>query len=98
MLNEQEIMDMALFVYERQIEQIVDGLKQVHERMKQHVKRSIPVVVAGLGRNFLARRAAEKVGFDKIMDLGELLGVNAAFTSPCVGIALLTASKLEEKT
>jgi hypothetical protein len=98
MLNEQEIMDMALFVYERQIEQIVDGLKQVHERMKKHTKRSILVVVAGLGRNFLARRAAEKAGFDKIVDLGELLGVDAAFMSPCMGIALLTASKLEGKT
>jgi hypothetical protein len=98
MLNEQEIMVMARFIYEKQIGQIADGLRQVYERMKQHVKKSIPVVVAGLGRNFLARRAAEKAGFDEIVDLGELLGVNAAFMSPCVGVALLTASRLEGKT
>jgi len=98
MLNEQEIMAMARFICERQIEQIADGLKQVYKRMRRQVEGNVPVVVAGLGRNFLARPAAEKAGFDEIVDLGELLGVNAAFMSPCVGVALLTASKLEGKT
>ena len=95
MLNEQEIVDMARFIYERQVEHIAEGLRQVYERMKQRIQEDVPVVVTGLGRNFLARKAAEKVGLSKVIDLGELLGVNAAFMSPSVGVALMVASRLE---
>ncbi len=98
MLNEQEIVDMARFIYDKQVEQIAEGLRQVHKRMKQQIQEDIPVVVAGLGRNFLARKATEKAGLNKVIDLDELLGVNAAFTSPSVGIALMVASRLEGKT
>jgi len=98
MLNEQEIIDMARFICEKQVEQIAEGLRQVHKRMKQQIQEDIPVVVAGFGRNFLARKATEKAGLNKVIDLGELLGANAAFVSPCVGVALMVASRLEEKT
>jgi len=97
MLNEQEVIDMARFIYERQVEQIAEGLRQVHERMKQRIQEDITVVVTGLGRNFLARRAAENAGLNRVIDLGELLGVNAAIVSPSVGIALMVASKMEGK-
>ena len=95
MLNEQEVIDMARLIYERQVEHIAEGLRQVYERMKQRIQEDVPVVVTGLGRNFLARKAAEKVGLSKVIDLGELLGVNAAFMSPSVGVALMVASRLE---
>jgi hypothetical protein len=101
MLSEQEIMSMARFIYDRQIEQITAGLRQVYEQMKQQAPTSfskIPAVVAGLARDFLARRAAEKAGFKEILDLSQLLGVEAAFMAPCVGLALMTASKLEGET
>ncbi len=98
MLNEQEIVDMARFIYERQVEQIAEGLRQVHERMNQRVEDDVPVVVTGFGRSFLAKKAAEKAGSNKVIDLDELLGVNAAFVSPSVGIALMVASRLEGKT
>jgi hypothetical protein len=97
MLNEQEIVDMARFIYERQIEQIAEGLRQVCERMKQRVQGDVPAVVTGLGRDFLARKAAERAGFYRVIDLGELLGVNAAFMSPSVGVAVMVASRLEGK-
>ncbi|MGD8506799.1 MAG: hydantoinase/oxoprolinase family protein [Candidatus Bathyarchaeota archaeon] len=96
MLDEREIVEMARFIHGRQVEQIAEGLRQVYERMKQQVQ-DVPVVVAGLGRDFLAKEAAEKVGFTKIFDLGELLDVNAAFMSPSVGVALMVASKMEGK-
>ncbi len=97
MLNEQEIIDMARFIYEKQVEQIAEGLRQVYERMEQRIQEDVPVVVTGLGRNFLARKAAEETGLNKVIDLGELLGVNAAFMSPSVGVALMIASRLEGK-
>lgn len=97
MLNEQEIVAMAKFVYERQVEQIAAGLKQVYER-KQSIQGEKMAVVTGLGRNFLARKAAEKVGFKQIIDMQELVGTEAAIVSPSVGVALMVATGLEGKT
>jgi probable H4MPT-linked C1 transfer pathway protein len=94
MLTEQEIIAMAKYVYDEQVKQIVSGLKQVHER--KHPLQE--VVVTGLGRNFLARKAAEKVGFKHILDMTELLGAEAAVVSPSFGVALMVATGLEGKS
>jgi uncharacterized hydantoinase/oxoprolinase family protein len=56
------------------------------------------VAVTGLGRNFLARKAAENAGFTEIIDMKEYLGAEAAVVSPSVGVALMLANKLEGKT
>ena len=97
MLTEQEIMDMAQFVYDRQVEQITGGLKQVYDRIKPLLQEKI-VVITGLGRNFLARKAAEKAGFSEVIDMRELVGAEAAVMSPSVGVALMVAGSLEGKT
>lgn len=97
MLTEQEIVDMTKFVYHKQVEQISRGIKQVHERIKPYLQEKI-VVVTGLGRNFLARKAAENAGFKDIIDLKEHLGAETAVVSPSVGVALMLASRLEGKT
>jgi probable H4MPT-linked C1 transfer pathway protein len=97
MLTEQEIVDMAKFAYDRQVEQIAGGLKQVYERIKQLLQEKT-IVVTGLGRNFLARKAAEKVGFDNTIDMREMLGAEVAVMSPSVGVTLMVASSLEGKT
>jgi len=96
MLTDQEILEMAQFVYDQQVEQITRGLKQVVERIKLQ-KENIRTVITGLGRNFLARKAAEKVGFKEVIDMMEYLGADAAVVSPSVGVALLVASRLEGK-
>lgn len=99
MLTEQEITAMAQYIYNRQLEQIAEGLKQVYERIKPQLgHEKLPIVITGLGRNFLARMAAEKAGFTKIIDLGEFLGAEAAVISPSVGVALMVASNLEGKS
>jgi len=98
MLTKQEITAMAQFVYDRQVEQITGGLKQVYERIKPLLQEKIVVVVTGLGRNFLARKAAEKAGFSEVIDMSELVGAEAAVVSPSVGVALMVASSLEGKT
>jgi probable H4MPT-linked C1 transfer pathway protein len=98
MLTEQEIVDLAKFVYDRQVEQIARGLKQVYERIKPSLQEKLVVVVTGLGRNFLARKAAEKAGFSEVIDIREMVGADVAVMSPSVGVALIVASILEEKT
>jgi hypothetical protein len=97
MLTEQEIRDMAKFVYNSQVEQISGGLKQVYERIKSSLQEKT-VVITGLGRKFLARKAAERAGFKDIIDMKEHLGADAAVVSPSVGVALMLATKLEGKT
>ena len=64
MLNDQDIVDMAQFVYDQQVDQITRSLKQVSERIRTLTQERIRIVVTGLGRNFLARKAAEKAGFN----------------------------------
>jgi probable H4MPT-linked C1 transfer pathway protein len=99
MLTEQDIMNMAQFIYERQLEQIVGGLIQVYERIQPLlVQEKIRVVVTGFGRKFLAGIASEKAGFTEVVDMSEMLGAEASVVSPSVGVALMVAGNLEGKT
>lgn len=95
MLTEKEIVQVAKYVHVRQVEQIAEGLSQVYSRVRSLTSAEIPVVVTGLGKDFLARSAAESVGVDEIIDLGELMPNNAVKASPAAGVALMAASKLE---
>ena len=52
------------------------------------------LLLLGLGKNFLARKAAEKVGVDAIIDLEHYCPKQAVLATPAVGVALMTASKL----
>lgn len=96
MLTEQEIMHIAEFVYKKQVEQIAKGLKQVYERTKLP-KEKVKIVVTGLGQNFLAQKAAQKLGLTKITDMKDILDADSAVVSPSVGVALMVATKLEGK-
>jgi hypothetical protein len=98
MLAEHEVVEIARHVYETQVDQIADGLRQVYDRIRPHLREEIPVIVTGLGRDFLARKAAEKIGFNRIVDLGELTGMDVAIASPAVGVALNVASRLEGRS
>lgn len=98
MLSEQEIVDIAKQVCDGQVELVAGGLKQVYDGLKPAFKRVPPVVVTGLGREFLAKTAAQRAGFKEIVDLGEVMGADAALVSPSVGVALMTASRLEGRT
>ena len=80
------------------MEQITGGLKQVYERIQPLlIQEKIPVVITGIGRKFLARKAAEKAGFKEIIDMRDMLGAEAAVVSPSVGVALMVAGNLEGK-
>ncbi|MEM0313911.1 MAG: hydantoinase/oxoprolinase family protein [Candidatus Bathyarchaeia archaeon] len=95
MLSQEEIAEIARYIYERQVEQIAQALMQVYLRVKKQVAGSVPVAVMGIGGKFLGRKAAEQVGIRNIVELAEKLGSGAASMTPSVGVALMAAEKLE---
>ena len=98
MLTEQEIVQLATYIHSKQVEQIADGIKQVYDRIKPDTKTEVKAVVAGLGKKFLAAKAAQLTGIKEILDLSELVKSDVATVSPAVGVALMAASKLEGRT
>jgi (4-(4-[2-(gamma-L-glutamylamino)ethyl]phenoxymethyl)furan-2-yl)methanamine synthase len=96
-LNEQQIIQMAEFVFQRQVDQIANAVTQVYSRLKPDSKECIPMVVTGLGRSFLARKAAEKANVISIKNLEEILPASTALATPAVGVALMAATQLEGK-
>jgi probable H4MPT-linked C1 transfer pathway protein len=95
MLTEQEIVQIATYIYDKQVEQVAEGLSQVYNRIKPRMKAKIKAVVTGLGKNFLARTAAQRVGINEIIDFSELMQSDVATVSTAVSVALMVASKLE---
>jgi probable H4MPT-linked C1 transfer pathway protein len=108
MLAEQEIVEIAKHIYSKQVEQIAEGLRQVYSRVRSLATGRIPVIVTGIGKNFLARNAAQNIGVDEIVDLEKVCLGDAfvyrwtqhgqkdlADASPAAGVALMAASKLE---
>lgn len=110
MLTEEEIVQIAEYVHREQVEQVAEGLSQVYSRVKSLTPKKVPVVVTGIGKEFIARAAGQKIGVDEIIDLEKVCFGDAfvyqtpiippsqsdlAKVSPAVGVALMVASKLE---
>ena len=98
MLTHQEIGNMAQYIYDKQIQQVADGLTKAYSFTKSQAQDEVPVVVTGLGKNFIARKAAETLRIDLIVDLGTLLPPKAVLATPAFGVALMAAQKLEGET
>jgi len=94
-LNEEEITHIARYVHGKQVEQVVKGLSLVYSRGMELWGKKPAVVVTGLGRNFLAQKAALQLGFDEVLNLEELVKHRIANVSTAVGVAQMVASKLE---
>ena len=95
MLTREEIIKMAEYISDKQIQQVAEGLHKVYSYTKSLALIKVPVVVTGLGKNFIARKAAEKLCVDEILDLGTLLPDQAVLATPAFGVALMVANKLE---
>lgn len=98
MLSEKEILKIARFVYDRQVEQIAAAIKKAYVYTKAKANSEVPVVVTGLGQDFLARKAAEQVGANSIVNLASLLPSEAVYATPAFATALMVAQKLTEDT
>jgi probable H4MPT-linked C1 transfer pathway protein len=107
-LTEAEIVQIAKYVYDRQVEQVAEGLSKVYARFRSFATEKVPFVVTGLGKDFIARVAAQKIGVTEIFDLEKLCLGDAfvyrqhenaqdsmANALPAVGVAMMAASKLE---
>ena len=53
------------------------------------------MVVTGLGKDFIARKAAKKISVEEIVDLETLIGKDASLATPAFAVALMAACKLE---
>jgi (4-(4-[2-(gamma-L-glutamylamino)ethyl]phenoxymethyl)furan-2-yl)methanamine synthase len=94
MLTQKEIVSIAKCIYNQQIQQVAESLEKAYKKIKEQ-SGTIPVVVTGLGKDFIARAAAEKNGVETIIDLASLIHYDASYATPAFGVALMTASKLE---
>jgi uncharacterized hydantoinase/oxoprolinase family protein len=96
MLSQKELKDIAHYIWEAQITQISEGLQKVYQYTKNRTSGPIPVVVTGLGKDFLARKTAIKIGADSIIDLDTILPKQAVLATPAVGVALMGANEISE--
>jgi probable H4MPT-linked C1 transfer pathway protein len=97
MLTTQEIYELAHYIYDQQIDQITEGLAKTYWYLKSSTCDTVPVVVTGLGKDFLARKATESVGVDDIIDLDSILPKQVVLATPAVGVALMTGFKVSEE-
>ena len=96
MLSESEIMEIVKYIYQKQLEQIENGIRKVIQNLKIDSLDDFKIIVTGLGAKFLAKPAAENVGFTSIINLDNYLGNKAGITAPSAAIALLLEQELKE--
>ncbi len=95
MLTPYEIVAVAKYIYDKQVMQVAEGLAKVYDYVKEQAAKEIPVVVTGLGKDFIARKAAEEIGAESIVDLATLMPIDVSIATPAFAVAIMTASKLE---
>ncbi len=90
MLDRKTLDGIARYIYRRQLEQIVRALRKVSSNMERSTKNALTI---GIGRRFLARPAALKVGL-KPFELTDILSLRAEVPEAALALALLLASSL----
>ena len=95
MLTTKEIIGIARYIYGQQVMQVAKGLSKVYSYTKKLTPNNVPVVVTGVGKDFLARKAAEKIDADDIIDIVTFMQNRIAMATPAFGVALMAASKFE---
>jgi probable H4MPT-linked C1 transfer pathway protein len=93
LLNFNKVKAIAEYVYEAQIQQIVNGLKKVIKNFPN--LKFKPAYAAGLGGKILAWKALEKTGFKDLKELSRFIGVSEAKAAPAFSLALMGAELLE---
>ncbi|MCC7554164.1 MAG: H4MPT-linked C1 transfer pathway protein [Methanobacteriaceae archaeon] len=88
-LSSSDVIDISKFIYKKQVEQIVDGLKQVVDYQNLDT-----VVITGLGKDILANEAAKILNL-KIRSMNEFLSDEECIVAPAIGTALMMKDYLE---
>ena len=87
MVSREELDKIAREIYEKQIEQIKEGFNQVIQNYKVAKDLDFPVVVTGLGKDFLAKKVVESLNYKKIIDFDTLIGGKGGLVAPSISIA-----------
>jgi probable H4MPT-linked C1 transfer pathway protein len=91
MLNEEQTLKLARYLFEKQLQQLTDALCQVLSGLENGYQ--MPLAVAGAGI-FLATEAGRRLGIT-ILDLGREWGVEALTSLPARAAAFLLAEKID---
>ena len=83
MLSMEDIEEMCRFIHQKQVEQIADGLKQVHETQGLDL-----IVTTGLGKDILDKKAAELLGLE-VKSMGDILTDEECVVAPAAGTAVM---------
>ncbi len=94
MLTPYEIVAVAKHIYDKQVMQVAEGFAKVYAYVKEQAAKEVPVVVTGLGKDFIARKAAEEIGVGSIVDLATLTPFDVSIATPAFAVALMAANKL----
>lgn len=93
MLSNDEIISMAKYIYEKQVERVLEGIANL-TKYHQYDFTKTPVYITGLGGNILAKPALKKLGFKDIRHLKNYIGQEAAKATPSYALALMGAEFL----
>lgn len=89
MISQDDVENMANYIYQKQLERVAEALQEVSER-----ENLDEVVVTGLGMDIIGRNAARILGL-KVRGMDEILSKEDCMVAPSVGTALLMESYLE---
>ncbi len=94
MLKDREIIIMAKYIAEKQVEQIAEALKQILNRENIKRKAGIFAVTTGIGQNFLAGKAANKVELKQI-PLNRIVKEGSCIATPASALAIMMSEKYD---
>jgi len=88
LLNQQDIREIAAYIYHQQILKIAEAIKEVSDREKLN-----SIVTTGLGMNILGRKAAEILEME-CRSMDEFLHPRACIVAPAMGSAIMMGDHL----
>ena len=96
MLTDSEIKEMASNIYSKQVDKISRGLEKLTRGFSLRKRQTLPIVVTGLGGQFLGAEAAFELGFRKTFNLGSIVGVEDPQVIAAFSTAILVAASRGE--
>lgn len=92
MLSEEELVEVARFLYRRQVEEVADAIQQVYSRLEAELGIRPPALTCGLGAPFIAERALAQAGVLDVRRLSDYVG-GAAKMATALGAGMMALSQ-----
>jgi probable H4MPT-linked C1 transfer pathway protein len=91
LLGTEELETIAKYIHSKQVTEISIGIKRVIANKMKEIDQKLECVLTGIGKDFLAKPAAQKLGIKQFQDLDEIWAGDLALCAPSAAIAILTA-------